>query len=241
VLAHHLRQHDPSLPVRSVTATRGKFLRAEPVAAAYERGVVFHCGVFGKLEDQLCALVSDFDARAARSGENPAAPCPPTSSTSSGERSRLERKRRLHVKPMRQLSLKLDGDELRVEGVRLLAERRGTLNVRARHALGAKPCGVNRLQLLAFERRPEHFGDENVVAGLRDAERPTFRSRLGCGDEDGENHKHGRAVTMTPDCAQAGTNQELLLDRLRRSPYCRLCWRWCGRRKPPLFSIPSSL
>jgi phage terminase large subunit-like protein len=65
MVAQVMRQHDPSLPVRSVTATRGKFLRAEPVAAAYERGVVFHCGVFGKLEDQLCALVSDFDARAA--------------------------------------------------------------------------------------------------------------------------------------------------------------------------------
>jgi phage terminase large subunit-like protein len=65
MVAQVMRQHDPNLPVRSVTATRGKFLRAEPVAAAYERGVVFHCGVFGKLEDQLCALVSDFDARAA--------------------------------------------------------------------------------------------------------------------------------------------------------------------------------
>ncbi len=65
MVAQVMRQHESNLPVRSVTATRGKFLRAEPVAAAYERGVVFHCGVFGKLEDQLCALVSDFDARAA--------------------------------------------------------------------------------------------------------------------------------------------------------------------------------
>jgi len=65
MVAQVMRQHDANLPVRSVTATRGKFLRAEPVAAAYERGAVFHCGVFGKLEDQLCALVSDFDARAA--------------------------------------------------------------------------------------------------------------------------------------------------------------------------------
>ena len=48
-----------------MTATRGKFLRAEPVAAAYERGVVFHVGVFAKLEDQLCALTPDFDARSA--------------------------------------------------------------------------------------------------------------------------------------------------------------------------------
>jgi phage terminase large subunit-like protein len=60
-----LRQNDPNLPVRTVTATRGKFLRAEPVAAAYERGAVFHLGAFEKLEDQLCTLTSDFDSRAA--------------------------------------------------------------------------------------------------------------------------------------------------------------------------------
>jgi phage terminase large subunit-like protein len=59
-----LRQNDANLPVRAVTATRGKFLRAEPVAAAYERGIVYHCGIFAKLEDQLCTLTSDFDARA---------------------------------------------------------------------------------------------------------------------------------------------------------------------------------
>jgi phage terminase large subunit-like protein len=60
-----LRQNDPNLPVRTVTATRGKFLRAEPIAAAYERGAVFHVGAFAKLEDQLCALTADFDARVA--------------------------------------------------------------------------------------------------------------------------------------------------------------------------------
>jgi phage terminase large subunit-like protein len=58
-----LRQSDPNLPVRKVTATRGKFLRAEPIAAAYERGIVFHLGDFAKLEDQLCTLTPDFDAR----------------------------------------------------------------------------------------------------------------------------------------------------------------------------------
>ena len=40
-----LRQSEPNLPVRAVHATRGKFLRAEPIAAAYERGLVFHVGV----------------------------------------------------------------------------------------------------------------------------------------------------------------------------------------------------
>ena len=63
-----LRQAEPHLPVRTVTATRGKFLRAEPIAAAYERGLVLHAGVFPKLEDQLCALTPDFDRR---SGPSP--------------------------------------------------------------------------------------------------------------------------------------------------------------------------
>jgi phage terminase large subunit-like protein len=62
-----LRQAEPHLPVRTVTATRGKFLRAEPIAAAYERGLVVHAGVFPKLEDQLCTLTPDFDRRSGRS------------------------------------------------------------------------------------------------------------------------------------------------------------------------------
>jgi phage terminase large subunit-like protein len=65
MVAEVLRQSEPTLPVRSVTATRGKFLRAEPVAAAYERGLVFHAGAFPKLEDQMCALTPDFDRKAA--------------------------------------------------------------------------------------------------------------------------------------------------------------------------------
>ena len=67
MVAEVLRQAEPSLPVRSVTATRGKFLRAEPIAAAYERGLVFHVGVLAKLEDQLCALTPDYDRRAGSS------------------------------------------------------------------------------------------------------------------------------------------------------------------------------
>ena len=65
MVADVLRQSEPNLPVRSVTATRGKFLRAEPIAAAYERGMVHHVGAHTKLEDQLCALTADFDARSA--------------------------------------------------------------------------------------------------------------------------------------------------------------------------------
>lgn len=48
-----LAQVDASAPVRGVHATRGKRLRAEPVAALYERGRVRHVGAFPKLEDQM--------------------------------------------------------------------------------------------------------------------------------------------------------------------------------------------
>lgn len=49
-----LRQAEPNLPIRQVKATRGKWLRAEPVAHLYERGVVSHIGYFAELEDEMC-------------------------------------------------------------------------------------------------------------------------------------------------------------------------------------------
>ncbi len=48
-----IAQVDPSAPVKGVHATRGKRLRAEPVAALYEQGRVRHAGAFPKLEDQM--------------------------------------------------------------------------------------------------------------------------------------------------------------------------------------------
>jgi phage terminase large subunit-like protein len=53
LVAATLRTVDPTLPVRSVRATRGKRLRAEPVAALYEQGRVRHAGAFDALEDQM--------------------------------------------------------------------------------------------------------------------------------------------------------------------------------------------
>lgn len=47
-----------ALPYRAVHASRGKAVRAEPVAALYERGMVHHVGGdFEKLEDQMCGWV----------------------------------------------------------------------------------------------------------------------------------------------------------------------------------------
>jgi phage terminase large subunit-like protein len=54
-----LRQIDPAVAVRTVRATRGKWLRAEPVAALYAEGRVSHVGTFERLEDQLCAFGAD--------------------------------------------------------------------------------------------------------------------------------------------------------------------------------------
>ena len=58
-----------SIPVRRVTATRGKHIRAEPIAALYEQGRIRHAGEFDALVDQMCALTSDFDR--AKAGYSP--------------------------------------------------------------------------------------------------------------------------------------------------------------------------
>ncbi len=49
---------DTMLPVTLVHASRGKVARAEPVAALYERGKVWHAGAFPALEDELCGMVT---------------------------------------------------------------------------------------------------------------------------------------------------------------------------------------
>jgi phage terminase large subunit-like protein len=51
-----LRQVDATVPITKVHATRGKWLRAEPVAALYAEGRVLHVGAFPKLEEQMCAF-----------------------------------------------------------------------------------------------------------------------------------------------------------------------------------------
>jgi phage terminase large subunit-like protein len=54
-----LRQIDATVPVRPVRAMRGKWLRAEPVAALYEQGRVAHVGAFPALEDEMCDFGPD--------------------------------------------------------------------------------------------------------------------------------------------------------------------------------------
>ena len=51
-----LRQVDATVPVTKVHATRGKYLRAEPIAALYAEGRVAHVGIFRQLEEQMCSF-----------------------------------------------------------------------------------------------------------------------------------------------------------------------------------------
>jgi phage terminase large subunit-like protein len=51
-----LRSVDAALPVRLVSATRGKAARAEPVAARFETGRARLAGRFPDLEDELAGL-----------------------------------------------------------------------------------------------------------------------------------------------------------------------------------------
>ena len=48
-----LRGFGERIPYKAVHASRGKLVRAEPVAALYERGLVHHVGWFGELENQM--------------------------------------------------------------------------------------------------------------------------------------------------------------------------------------------
>jgi phage terminase large subunit-like protein len=53
-----IRAADANAPVQVISASRGKVLRAEPVSALYEQGLVHHVGRFAVLEDQLCAFTT---------------------------------------------------------------------------------------------------------------------------------------------------------------------------------------
>lgn len=62
-----INEVDVSVPVTPVRATRGKWLRAEPVATLYEQGRVRHAGAFPALEDEMC----DFALGGLSSGRSP--------------------------------------------------------------------------------------------------------------------------------------------------------------------------
>src|SRR6266446_3850437 len=59
-----LRMVDPNVAFTAVRASRGKVVRAEPVAALYQQGRVHHIGTFPQLEDQMTNFTSDIDRAA---------------------------------------------------------------------------------------------------------------------------------------------------------------------------------
>lgn len=54
-----IRTFDPNVPISTVHASRGKRTRAEPVAALYEQGRVFHVEQMAVLEDQMCSYTGN--------------------------------------------------------------------------------------------------------------------------------------------------------------------------------------
>lgn len=62
-----LRQIDENIPITKVHASRGKYIRAEPVAALYEQGRISHVGALPELEDQMC----DFGSNGLSNGKSP--------------------------------------------------------------------------------------------------------------------------------------------------------------------------
>lgn len=52
-----------TVPVRKVHASRGKHIRAEPIAALYEQNKIRHAKSFPALEDQMCSFTTDFDRK----------------------------------------------------------------------------------------------------------------------------------------------------------------------------------
>ena len=57
----NIRNYNSSIRFDSVRATRGKAVRAEPVADLYRRGYVHHMGVHMDLEDQMCTWTPEDD------------------------------------------------------------------------------------------------------------------------------------------------------------------------------------
>lgn len=52
----------PYIPFKKVHASRGKYIRAEPVSTLYENGRCKHVGAFDELEDQLCSWLPGDDS-----------------------------------------------------------------------------------------------------------------------------------------------------------------------------------
>jgi phage terminase large subunit-like protein len=59
MVEHVIRTVDQRVAYKEVTASRGKSVRAEPIAALYEQNRVKHAPGMTDLEDQMCAMTAD--------------------------------------------------------------------------------------------------------------------------------------------------------------------------------------
>jgi phage terminase large subunit-like protein len=58
-----IRVVDPNVAYKKVTASRGKYIRGEPVAALYDQRRVHHVGLFPELEDEMVTFLPDDERR----------------------------------------------------------------------------------------------------------------------------------------------------------------------------------
>ena len=58
MVRHTINGADPNIKVDLVTASRGKAVRAEPIALLYEQGRVHHVGLLPELEDQMIRMTA---------------------------------------------------------------------------------------------------------------------------------------------------------------------------------------
>ena len=56
MVAHTIRTVDPNANIIEVRASRGKHVRAEPIAALYEQGRISHVGAYPQLESQMTQM-----------------------------------------------------------------------------------------------------------------------------------------------------------------------------------------
>lgn len=57
-----VRTVDNHVSYKDVNATRGKLVRAEPICAMYEKGLIHHVGTFSSLESEMCSYVPGNDS-----------------------------------------------------------------------------------------------------------------------------------------------------------------------------------
>jgi phage terminase large subunit-like protein len=58
MVRHTLATVRPTVPIIEVRATKGKHVRAEPIAALYSLGRISHVGALPELEDQMCQMTA---------------------------------------------------------------------------------------------------------------------------------------------------------------------------------------